>query len=864
MEKIEKGSQWRKWDLHFHTPSSYDYGDKSVTNQEIIDTLFANDISVVAITDHHVMDVERITELQSLGKAKGITVLPGIEFLSDSRGRAPIHFIGIFSEDCNLTHIWGQIENKTNISKIKGEGAKINEVYCNLETTIELIKELGGLTSIHAGEKSNTVENITHSLPHGEAQKTLIAKSVDFYELGKPEDKEGYLNVVFPAIKKHIPMIICSDNHNIKKYVLKENCWIKADTTFEGLKQVVYEPKQRVRIQALKPHEKAGYQVIDSVKISHSDFHSQTIHFNQNLNSIIGGRSTGKSILLGAIAKKLNSDKEVKYGNEEYINFVNEVVSNLVVTWKDGTVNDKRDIEYFPQSYMYTLARNKNKELDNLIESIIKQDSSKNQLISNYETFSSENNTDITNKVNKIFQLQEDLVKRRNLLKEKGDRKGIETEIEKLTKELAELKSKSQISEDDLENYSKLRTQKDSFSKSNEFLGDEISRIENLKEKFFINKEIDFELVSISENNRKEIRQKFDELRAKFQREWEAEIDKIQATNSSVRKANEKAIDEIDKNPIYVKGLEAFQNNTQYREVERKLKIQKDKLADIILIKGEVDKLKEQIESFKNSIKDAHREYLNKIEAFKENLSVSRDKLEIKASAKLNKRAYKDLLYSSVNQQSYHGQNIVGVELETNENYFTSVNQLFDKLLEKNVTLKGQYSHNSLCQKLMASNFFEISYEIVYDDIFNQMSEGKKAFVVLLLLLDFSNKDCPILIDQPEDDLDNRAIYKDLVTYLVKKKKERQIILVTHNPNIVVGSDSELIIVANQNGNDSPNKNGIKFQYVAGSLENTREYDDSVKITLDSKGIKEHVCEILEGGNEAFKQRERKYAIAME
>ena len=75
---------------------------------------------------------------------------------------------------------------------------------------------------------------------------------------------------------------------------------------------------------------------------------------------------------------------------------------------------------------MYTLARNKNKELDNLIESIIKQDSSKNQLISNYETFSSENNTDITNKVNKIFQLQEDLVKRRNLLKEKGDRKGIE------------------------------------------------------------------------------------------------------------------------------------------------------------------------------------------------------------------------------------------------------------------------------------------------------------------------------------------------------------------------------------------------------------------------------------------------------
>jgi hypothetical protein len=864
MEIIEKGSQWRKWDLHFHTPKSYDYGDKSVTNQEIIDTLSANEISVVAITDHHIIDIKNITELQELGKAKGITVLPGIEFLSDAKGKVPIHFIGFFSEDCNLEYIWGQIENKTNISKIKGEGKKENQVYCDLEDTIDLVHKLGGLTSIHAGEKTNSIENITHSLPHGEAQKIEIANKIDFYELGKVDDKKGYIDIVFPNIKKHIPMIICSDNHNIKKYTLKENCWIKADTSFEGLKQVVYEPKQRVRIQALKPHEKAGYQVIESVKISHSDFNSQTLYFNQNLSSIIGGRSTGKSILLGAIAKKLNCDKDVKAENEDYTNFVNEVVSNIVVTWKDGTVNDKRDIEYFPQSYMYTLARNKNKELDNLIESIIKQDSSKNQLISNYETFSSENNTDITNKVNKIFQLQEDLIKRRNLLKEKGDKKGIETEIEKLTKELAELKSKSQISEDDLDNYSKLRTQKDSVSKANEILGDEISRIENLKEKFFINKEIEFELVSISEENRKIVKQKFDELKIKFQRGWEEEIDKIQFANFAVTVTNEKTVDGINKNPIYIKGLEAFQNNTQYRDVESKLKIQKDKLADILVIKKEVDKLKEQIESFKTSIKDSHREFLNKIESFKEDLSVSRDKLEIKASPKLNKRSYKDLLYNSINQQSHQGQTIVGVDLETTENYFSSVNQLFEKLLEKRITLKGQYSHNSLCQKLMASNFFEISYDIVYDDIFNQMSEGKKAFVVLLLLLDFSSKDCPILIDQPEDDLDNRAIYKDLVTYLIKKKKERQIILVTHNPNIVVGSDSELIIVANQNGSDSPNKSGIKFQYISGSLENTREYDKSIAITLDSQGIKQHVCEILEGGNDAFKQRERKYAIAME
>jgi predicted ATP-dependent endonuclease of OLD family len=212
-------------------------------------------------------------------------------------------------------------------------------------------------------------------------------------------------------------------------------------------------------------------------------------------------------------------------------------------------------------------------------------------------------------------------------------------------------------------------------------------------------------------------------------------------------------------------------------------------------------------------------------------------------------------------QQGQWNYDIVNEKIETIEDFFTSASALFDKLLLNNITLKGGNTNISFAQKVLSTNFFEITYDIIYEDTFKKMSEGKKAFVVLMLLLDFSNKDCPILIDQPEDDLDNRAIYKDLVKYLKNKKKERQIILVTHNPNIVVGADSELVIVANQNGIDTPNISGAKFQYTSGSLENTKELDNSIKVTLHSQGIKEHVCEILEGGNEAFKQREKKYDI---
>ena len=164
---------------------------------------------------------------------------------------------------------------------------------------------------------------------------------------------------------------------------------------------------------------------------------------------------------------------------------------------------------------------------------------------------------------------------------------------------------------------------------------------------------------------------------------------------------------------------------------------------------------------------------------------------------------------------------------------------------------------------ILSNNWFELQYNAEYEnDKLSDMSPGKRSFVVLKLLLEFSDRKCPILIDQPEDNLDNRAIYNELVTYIREKKKERQIIIVTHNPNIVVGADSEEIIVANQNGKNAPNDKGIKFQYVYGSLEDTlpRNEDQNIPI-LNRCGIREHVCDILEGGENAFRDRENKYGF---
>lgn len=244
--------------------------------------------------------------------------------------------------------------------------------------------------------------------------------------------------------------------------------------------------------------------------------------------------------------------------------------------------------------------------------------------------------------------------------------------------------------------------------------------------------------------------------------------------------------------------------------------------------------------------------------------SLVHDDIEIKIEKSYLDEKCKGLLTDFINLQSQDRQNYVR---DWGKNYLADTTATIEKFLhdslDKKIELKLYKDIKDLAKGVLTENWFSMSYELTYqNDTFEKMSDGKKAFVILKLLLEFSNKECPILIDQPEDSLDNRAIYNELVTYLKQKKKNRQIILVTHNSNIVVNADAEEVIVANQHGEDSKNKDGIKFQYISGSLENSILKNPIIDIVLDSQGVREHTCEILEGGTEAFKKRENKYAIA--
>lgn len=148
------------------------------------------------------------------------------------------------------------------------------------------------------------------------------------------------------------PCIHGSDAHENNKIFEPDQhkyCWIKADPTFNGLKQILYEPEERVCISNTKQECKPAYYVIDKVILDDEEFSDEPIYFNDKLTCIIGGKSTGKSILLHNMAKAIDENQVVE--KESIVKTSTKELNNTSVYWSDGENDGSRHIIYIPQSY---------------------------------------------------------------------------------------------------------------------------------------------------------------------------------------------------------------------------------------------------------------------------------------------------------------------------------------------------------------------------------------------------------------------------------------------------------------------------------------------------------------------------------
>lgn len=960
-----RGSEWRIWDLHVHTPASVLNNGFGNDWDEYVKKMFkkalSKNIAAIGITDYfsiegykrikqdYLADPEKLRNLFSddeIAQIRNILILPNIEFrldkfVNDSR----INFHVLFSDQVSVTDIEENFlheldfafegnpqspeeRHKLKIANLEGLGRKLKvehpkfkdpDLFVGMMNAVVSDKQicdvLTGKPSMFAGRyllaipSDEDLSQVSWDGQGHQSRKVLIQKSDCLFSsnaktikwgLGLTESSPDIFIKEFKSLK---PCVWGSDAHNFDELFEKNSSrllWIKSDATFEGLYQIKYEPKERVLIQEIQPETKKPYLTIDKVSFidnrTFPKFSGAEIPINQNLSAIIGGKSTGKSLLLYHIAKTIDSqqvDEKVKLLGSQSLgyDFNLDPDFDFKVVWSDEGANnlkevkhdETRKITYIPQHYLSNLSKKNNlddkKSLNDFIRETLLADATSRKAEERARETSHSRLQTISNLINDVFAYQEDIITQRNSIKEKGDKSGITKYIDQLKREIEQLKLHSTLTFEESQMLDRLSKDQETRAKElSNLTADSASvatffdkaktiaqRLQSLKSEYssylnsaFAKSEFD-EKFSFIENLEKSIQDAKDAMVGERGNVTSA-ITSISGTISNLRDSLQPLLANVKQQEalnIKVSLLKQEEEKLNHIEMQEKLLLEKRKA-----LKATFDKIFVEYD-------DVHASY----KLYQESLTRAKEELkEVQISVKLsfNSAVFSERLSNQIQRQDLKKQYTEHrdeqgefyLQYSTFADLRAFLDTVFKDLINERVRLyKNQTVKDALTTLL--DDYFFLDFAVSYKgDSLEKMSPGKRNLVLLKIIIEKNNQEWPILIDQPEDDLDNRSVYNDLVTFLKEKKKNRQIIIVTHNPNAVVGADAEQVIVANQSGQDSNRTNEIyDFEYVSGGLEHSAKKDEQCAYVLSSMGIRQHVCDILEGGEDAFKKREEKYGL---
>lgn len=393
-----RGSEWNRWDLHLHTASSYDAKYKgNDADQLLCAALKKKHIKAVAITDHFIIDKDRIEHLRSI--APDIVFFPGVELRTDKNANN-LHIILIFDCESRLSELTEDFNVTMYRKKAKAKEAP-ETIYWDFNDIVEFANEHDALISIHAGRKENGIDKElpnSKALPYQFAAKDEIGKKVHFFEVGQKRDIADYKKHIWPSVGEK-PIIICSDCHDPREYEQKAPLWIKSKFTFAGLKQCLYQPEERVFVGDIPPALdricKNKQVNIDTIAVHrktdcvHKDmkcFDFQ-IPLNAGLVSIIGNKGSGKSALsdiIGHLCKSKTMD-HASFLNEERFrkrpkNFADDYEG--IITWVDGHSEEEslgnseyessiEDAQYLPQKYIEVVCNDIGEVFQSEIDKVI-------------------------------------------------------------------------------------------------------------------------------------------------------------------------------------------------------------------------------------------------------------------------------------------------------------------------------------------------------------------------------------------------------------------------------------------------------------------------------------------------------------
>jgi len=884
--------------LHVHTPASYDWHGGAVTGDDIIVSAEQAGLSVIAITDHH--SIAWVDQVSGAANGKELTVLPGIELRTD-KGNRGIHLIGIFREGTESKLIYDKVLAPLGFAQNDVKEKGNDQIYCNFENACEMINSLGGMIFLHAGKKQSGIEQLdsdTRSL-----LKKDIANKVDALEISNSAQKKEYEEKVFANVGRRWPLIVTSDSFDRQKtqypkghsldLIGKKFIWVKADPTFDGLRQIIYEPDLRLSLEERVPAYL--YPRIASARLLNNSQYQEDhrkslfppitldapLFFSPNLTTVIGPRAAGKSVLVEVIGYVI--DKYSTESNKDKLALMGFLKENfpdleIEVTYQVGEeppttlsrkVSESGDpfysaplkVEYWSQGEIERKAGSPDEIADYIGERL-----TSNLLV--------EIEGQIKTAHAEMVSIRDKYTEKLELEIEKGK---LESEHKHIDSYFEKLKSPE---------YRDIVAKIKENRKKQQFIGSLIQDIEaqtglinELVEHIVMSQTVDKGNVLTLFNEEPQLKaeiEKFYELReprlSDLAQGLKDIVDKIKASTIK-KKLDQDASDLKNQFTEYCRRNGIIVTQEEYKNRNDRVQYIDQRLSKIQSQLREFDSRRQHHRTLADELKEKLGIWVPENKALVQNFNTSFEGSRIQAFWGNPANDLADWIKNQFIESNNRLRSVIDKHFRAKspvrEDYLEEIIQELvatykEEVVEKIITalLQGKEPdlEASSTKKLTLRWFFEDeATKILREDLVMRLEEysetgrnyisysgktlGKVSMsfgercgtLVELILL---SGDHPLIIDQPEDHLDAKFIADRVVELIRSRKVNRQVIICTHNPNIVVLGDSELV-TALFVGADNQVK---PFQ---GSLE-----------SFQMRGI---IYDVLEGGESAFRKREARY-----
>lgn len=906
---FDSGSTWGKWDLHVHPPGTMKACKwKSKSLDDFCTALVDSNCRVVGITDY--FSVDKAFEVREILNQRDdrLIALPNLELRDPTIvAKKNVNYHIIFSETLcrkkikdalsriDVVVAGGRKKSMTELTRedIETATVAVDHVVECLNGRLE--KGIDYIVVFATGNDGYRPINNKNPSPMAVASSEQFVVQADGF-FGNQQAREHWISPD-NFDRRPRPVFSCSDAHDEERFKSfhesDKQMWIRSIPGFRGLIECLVEPKTRIRFRNTIPESKDPSKTISRVTLKGEKgnrLFSQSIELNSGINSIIGSRSSGKSVLLSSIAFAVDPEGTVEkqkvalprkaarsgdfnsYGPANAWTWADALNDYSVeVQWANGDIatfaDPKGSVVYLPQGYLNNIAENE-EHINALVRDMISSLPGRENVFDSFALRYDATVRAIGIAVDELFTLLGSYSAVNERIRELGDAKDLDLRKRRLEEQKATIVRGKRV--DPTVDLDSLEQERRRILEALDKPNAEIAHLETWMREF---RDLALPPLAgpVGSYLNEEMAARWESLIEEFGQFVEGSYRTYMHAEAQANELNgsreELVTSEVKNN---YGGRLPEELSDEMAEISSSLKQAISDLDEMNRIRGLRDGIAENCLGSLALIQRERKNYLTSLaEAVRE---WNEEKPKVNAVSIALESGHESSLDEVLKDISLRGQSDSWKSLLESNEQIDSRDWGWEFIFQAYVgELKINAAGSSLdIVKRLVSDLPTVRPVAEYDDDRiggfspTSMSAGKRALVGLEFILGSSGSTWPLLIDQPEDDLDSRSIFDSVVPYLRSAREHRQIVMVTHDANLVVGSDSELVTVCNRNSAEYPNPFGSQFWYASGAFEEGLVWPklpSGERRAWYGSGVTivEHVCKLLDGGVEAFAKRVRRY-----